>query len=198
MRAMIAIAPKKIALVTTNGTPTRRLAAGVSMSTLDRGLRPERPADLGVRFDIRPADEIETIRDCGKNAVERFLDRLGLAGEVQNQRLSANDADLPRQDSGRYVLEAHLAHLLAEPGQQLVRDGKSSLRRHIARRGTRAAGRQHEIAPDCVDELDQGALDQCLLVRNEPRLHAPRRRKRRGEPFLQARDALVLVNAGGG
>src|SRR6266508_4665785 len=175
-RAMIAIAPKQTALATMYATPVRRRVARVaSMSALDRGFRPEHLAYLGVRFHIRPADEIEAVRHCGKHAVERFLDRLGLTGKVEDQRATADDADLPRKNSGRHVPEAYLAHLLAESWQELVRDRKRRLGRDVARRGTGAAGRQYQVATDGVDELDQAAFDKRLLVRNQPRFHAPRR-----------------------
>src|SRR6266581_3150115 len=165
---MIAIAPKQTALATMNATPTRRrVAPDVSISTLDRRFRPEHLAYLDVRFHIWPADEIEAVRHRGKNAVERFLDRLGLTGKIEDQRTTADDADLPRQNRGRHVPQAHLAHLLAESRQQLVRDRERRLGRDVARRRAGAAGRQYQVATDGVDELDQGALDKRLLVRNK-------------------------------
>src|SRR5947199_1458747 len=112
---MIAIAPKQTALPTMYATPARRrIAATASISTLHRRFRPEHLAHLVARLHVRPADEIEAIRHRRKNAVERFLDRLGLTGQVEDQRAAADDADLPRQNRGRHVPQAHLAHLLAE------------------------------------------------------------------------------------
>src|SRR6266545_2812482 len=133
---MIAIAPKQTALATMYVTPVRRrVAAAASISTLDRGFRPEHLAYLGVRFHIRPADEIEAVRHCGKHAIERFLDRLGLTGKVEDQRATAGDAYLPRKNGGRHVPQADLAHLLAESRQQLVRDRERGLGRDVAWRG---------------------------------------------------------------
>src|SRR2546427_9182737 len=196
---MIAIAPKQIALATMAATPARRrVAPDVSISTLDRRFRPEHLAYCVVRFNIRPADEIEAVRHRGKHAIERFLDRLGLTGKVEDQRAAADDAYLSRKNGGRHVPQADLAHLLAESRQQLVRDRERGLGRDVAWRGAGAAGRQYQGATNGVDELDQGAFDKRLLVRNEPRLHAPWRGERRGEPFLKSRDALVLVHAGRG
>src|SRR5207244_13199955 len=110
----------------------------------------------------------------------------------------ADDAYLPRKNGGRHVPQADLAHLLAESRQQLVRDRERGLGRDVAWRGAGAAGRQYQVATNGVDKLDQGALDERLLVRNEPRFHAPRRGERRGEPFLKSRVALVLVHAAPG
>src|SRR5438093_12349255 len=141
---MIAIAPKQTALARMAATPARRrVAPDVSISTLDRRFRPEHLAYLGVRFHIRPADEIEAVRHRGKHAVERFLDRLGLPWKVEDQRATADDAYLPRKNGGRHVPQAHLAHLLAESRQQLVRHRERRLGRDVARRGAGAAGRQY-------------------------------------------------------
>src|SRR5262245_46729422 len=55
------------------------------------------------------------------------------------------------------------------------------------------------MAARAVDQLLQGRLDERLLVGDEARLVAPRGRgDRRREPGLERRDALVLVDAGGG
>jgi len=98
----------------------------------------------------------------------------------------------------RDVFEADLPHLLAEAGQHFVRYGQRCLGGNVTWRGAGAAGRQYQVATNGVDELDQSALDERLLVRNEPRFHAPRRGERRGEPFLKSRDAFILVHAGRG
>src|SRR6185437_6251008 len=44
----------------------------------DCRFRPEHLAYLIVRLDVRPADQVEAIRHCREDAVERFLDRLRL------------------------------------------------------------------------------------------------------------------------
>src|ERR1700674_1869329 len=106
---MIAIAPKQTALATMYATPARRRVARVaSISTLDRGFRPEHLAYLVVRFHIRPADEIEAVRHRGKHAVERFLDRLGLTGKVEDQRAPAETPDLRRKGGRGGCLQSHL------------------------------------------------------------------------------------------
>lgn len=56
----------------------------------------------GVRFDVRPVEQLNAIRHAGEDAVyhriallilypfQRFLDRLRLAGQVDDQRLFAD------------------------------------------------------------------------------------------------------------
>ncbi len=130
---------------------------------------------------------------------ERFLDRFRLAGQIHDQRRVirgfANHRDLPRQDRGRHEVQADLPHLLAEARHFLGRHRERRLRRHVAARGARAARRQHEIAAERVDELDERRRDRRRVVLDEPRLGAPRRHERRGEPFGERRNALVLVDA---
>src|SRR5207302_9789121 len=92
-----------------------------------RRLRAERLADFRASFDVRTADEVETIGHCGEHAVERLLDRLGLTRKIEDQRATADDAELSREDCRGHVLEAHLAHLLAESRQNLVGDGERCL-----------------------------------------------------------------------
>src|SRR5215469_8366523 len=93
-----------------------------------RAFRPKRLAHAFVGFDVRTAEQIDAIGHCGKNAVERLLDRLGLAGQIEDQSLPARHADLPRKNRGRYVLQAHLTHLLAESRQNSMRDDERRLR----------------------------------------------------------------------
>ena len=127
----------------------------------------------------------------------------GWPGRLRISAPPADDADLPRQDRRRHEVQRHLPHLLAEARHHAVRDGERRLRRHVARRGPGAAGRQHEVAADDVDELDQRALDDRLLVGNQPLLprhgeasavasHAsspavPGRRRRRATPGRRSR-----------
>ena len=112
-----------------------------------------------------PADQVDAIGNRRKHAVERFLDRLGLTGKIEDQRVAAHDADLPRQDRRGHVLQAHLPHLLAEAGQHLVRDGERGLGRDVARCRTRAAGREHQTAAGGVDQFDERALDHGAVRR---------------------------------
>src|SRR5690349_23693022 len=95
-------------------------------------LRPERFYDCFVSLDVRSADEVDAVRHRGEDAVddglavfvfnafERFLDRLRLPGKVENQRFSADHADLPRENRGRHEFKADLPHLLAETRHDLV------------------------------------------------------------------------------
>src|SRR6185436_12051496 len=91
------------------------------------------------------------------------------------------------------------AHLLAEPGHDLVGDRERRLGRDVARRRAGAAGGEHQVAALLVDQLLQRRLDHALLVGDEARLVAPGgRADRADQPLLQRRDAFVLVHAGGG
>ena len=146
-------------------------------------------------LDIRAADQVDAIGHRGKHAIQRLFDRFRLAGQIQNQRLLSDDADLARQDCSRHVLEADLAHLLAEPGHDLIGDGEGRFRRHIARRRPGAAGRQHEMAAVHVDELAQRLLDhRCSSgISRVTIFHGVARRS--SEPFLEGGQALVFVNA---
>src|SRR5258705_7567304 len=71
----------------------------------DGGLGAEGLYDLLARFDVGAADEIHAIRHRGEDsgherlalgrlqALERLADRLGLARQVEDEALAANDAD---------------------------------------------------------------------------------------------------------
>ena len=56
-----------------------------------------------------------------RQALQGFGDRLGLARQVDDQRLAADHRHLARQDRRGHEGQADLAHLLAEAGHQLVR-----------------------------------------------------------------------------
>src|SRR5215470_5216663 len=131
------------------GTPAAQHSALGAHGTL----RTKRLADRLVRFDVRAADEIDAIGDGGEDAVQRFLDRLGLSRQIENQCAPSNHADLTRENRGRYIFEADLAHLLAEAREHLVRDGERRFGRHVARRRTGAAGGEHEMAAGAIDEI---------------------------------------------
>src|SRR5688572_12178532 len=173
-----------------------------------RGLGAKRLYDCFVRLDIWPADQVDAIRHRGEYAVDEglaalvldafqsFPDRLGLAGQVENERFPADHAHLPRQDRGRHELEADLAHLLAEAGHDLVRHRERRFRRDVARRRPGAAGGEHEVAAFTVHQLLERPLDGGPLVGYQPLDH-PDRGGGDGfpEPFLQSRYAFVLVDA---
>src|SRR5438477_8472937 len=80
-----------------------------------------------IRLDVRSSDEIDAIGNRRKDAIERFLDRLRLSGKIDDQRPATDDSHLPRQDGSRNVFKADLPHVLAEAGQDLVRDSKRCL-----------------------------------------------------------------------
>jgi hypothetical protein len=123
---------------------------------------------------------------------------LGWPGRLRISVFPAHHADLARQDRGRHVLQADLAHLLAEARQHLVRHRQRGFRRHVARRRAGAAGGHDQVAAGRVAQLDQGPLDQRLLVGDQAVLHAPGRGQRCAEPLAQGGNALVLVDAAGG
>jgi len=104
----------------------------------------------GLRFEVGPADQVDAVGHRGEHAVERFLDRLGLPRQVDDQAGAAGDAHLARQDGGRHVLQRHCAHRLAEAGQHLVRHRQRRFRGDVARRRAGAAGGQDERTPFAV------------------------------------------------
>src|SRR5712692_2826808 len=176
----------------------------------DRRLGPEGPHHFLVRLDVGPADKVDAVGDGGENtrddllavlvfqALERFADRFGLAGQVDDERALAHDCDLPREDRGGNELEADPAHLLAESRHGLVGYRERGLGRDVPGSGAGAAGGQHQVAAVPVDEIEERRFDHGSLVGNEPRLRAPRRRERAREPLLEGRNAFVLVDAARG
>src|SRR6267143_436797 len=176
----------------------------------DRRLRPEGLHHFLVRLDVGPADEVDAVGDGGENArddllavsifqaFERFADRFGLAGQVDDKRALAHDCHLPRENRGGNELEADPAHLLAESRHRLVGNSERSLGRDVPGSGAGATGGQHQVAAVSVDEIDQRRLDDGALVGNEPRFRSPGGRDRAREPFLERWNAFVLVDAARG
>src|SRR5690242_8291470 len=82
--------------------------------------------DLVARFEVGPADQVDAVGHGGEDALhealalgilqalERLLDRLGLARQVEDEAFRADHRDLSREDRGRHELEADAPHLLAE------------------------------------------------------------------------------------
>src|ERR1051326_4696043 len=87
-----------------------------------RGFRPEGLHYGLVRLDVGAADEVDAIGHGGEDArylgqaLQRFADRFGLTGQVDDEAALPHDGHLPREDRGRDELQADGAHLLAEPG----------------------------------------------------------------------------------
>ena len=131
-------------------------------------------------------------------AFQCFLDRFGLTGQVDDQRLFANHRDLPRQDRGRHEFEADLAHLFAKAGHFAVSHGECCFWCHVAKCRAGAAGGQHQMAAFFVDEFLQCCFDHRLFVGNQPGHRAPWWiADRELEPAFQRGDAFVLINAFG-
>ena len=182
-----------------------RVRAGSWRRMADLGA--ERARDRLVGFDVGAADQVDAVGHCGEDAVharravrglepfERFGDRLRLSRQVEDQgrvrcaveRDLAQHADLARQDRRRHELERDAAHLFAEARHRARRDREGRLRRHVAPRRPGAAGGQHEIAADAVDELDQRALDRRPFVGDQALVRLPRRGQRARQPVAQCR-----------
>src|SRR5229473_7920483 len=109
----------------------------------DRRLGPEGPHHFLVRLDVGPADKVDAVGDGGEDArddllavsvfqaFERFADRFGLAGQVDDKRALAHDCHLSRENRGGNELEADPAHLLAESRHRLVGYSERSLGRDV-------------------------------------------------------------------
>ena len=145
----------------------------------DRGLRSERLHHRLVRLDVRPADQVDAVGHGGEDArnlrqpLQRLADRFRLSGQIDDQRALADHRHLAGEDRGGHELQADGAHLLAEAGHHLVGDRERRLGRDVARRGSGAAGGEHQVAAALVHQLLQRPLDHRLLVGDEPRLVAP-------------------------
>src|SRR5258708_1659783 len=162
------------------------------------------------RLGVGPADKIDAVGDRGENArddllavlvfqaFERFADRFGLAGQVDDERALAHDRDLPRENRGGNELEADPSHLLTEPRHRFVGDRERGLRGDVPRSGAGAAGGQHQMAAAAIDQVEERRFDHGSLVGDEPRLHSPGARHDASEPFLERRDAFILVDAARG
>jgi hypothetical protein len=66
---------------------------------------------------------------------QRFLDRLGLAGEVDDETFVTNDGALARQDGRGHEPQADLPHLFAEARHLLVADRNRGFGGDVARAG---------------------------------------------------------------
>ncbi len=69
------------------------------------------------------ADQIQTIRICGKHRIQAELDRGRTSRQIDNQTSAARAGQLTRQDGCRYLRQAHLPHRFAEPGQLPLDEG---------------------------------------------------------------------------
>lgn len=175
-----------------------------------RALRPERLYDVGMRLDVRRADEVETIWHGGEDTVDdqrafavaqafqRFADGLRLPGQVDDQAAAAYDGGLATENRGRYEMPRDAAHLLAEARHLALAHRQCGFGRHVARRRPGTAGGDDEMAVLRVGQLDQCAFDQRALVRDQALFDDEGTRQRLAEPFDERRQALVLVRAGGG
>ena len=105
-------------------------------------------------MQIRPTYQIDAIGHRREDAVhhglagivlqafQRFLDGLGLAGKFDDQRLFADDGDLPRQYGGGHEFQTHLPHLFAKARHFLVRDRQRGLGGDVTQSGAGTAGGQ--------------------------------------------------------
>src|SRR5258708_38314878 len=164
-----------------------------------RGLGAEGLADGVVGLDVRPADQVDAVRDRGKDAVhdlpavrvlqafERLANGFRLAGEIDDQRLAADHAGLARQDRGRHEVQADLAHLFAETGHFAIRHRQGGFRGDVARRGSEAPGVEHEVATLLVAQFLQRMRDERLLVRDQAFDYAAGIADRPAEPLVQRR-----------
>jgi hypothetical protein len=128
-------------------------------------------------------------------AFQRLGNRLGLAGQVDDQAVAADHRHLAREDGRGHKGQADLAHLLAKAGHFLVGHGQRGFGRHIAQRRAGAAGGQHQAAAG-IHQLDQRLADGGLLVGDQARSKVMGLRA--AQPVLQRGQALVLVDAAAG
>ncbi len=100
-----------------------------------------------------------------------------------------------------HEVQADLAHLLAEAGHFLVGHRQRGLGRDVAQRRAGAAGGQHQVAAFAIVHQLRTARRSIgeLLVRASGAVcHSTGLNSAWASQCLQRRDALVLVDAGGG
>src|SRR5207253_973080 len=134
----------------------------------------------------------------GKHRLEALANRLGLAGQIDDQRRAANARGLPGEDRGGYVLERRRAHQLAEAGHHLPTDGLGGLGGDVARRGAGAAGGDDEAAALLVAQLDERLLERGAIVGDEAVHLLPRAYQPLGEHLLDRLAGDVVVDARAG
>jgi hypothetical protein len=121
-----------------------------------------------VRIDVRTANEVYAVRHRRKDAAhervfpirlqpfECLAYRFGLTGQVDEQRLLANDRNLSRENSRGTNLRLTWRICSPKPGISLSPTA-SVASASTSRTQNPAAGRQNEMAPFGIDEL-LGAL----------------------------------------
>ena len=109
-----------------------------------------------MSFDVGSSDQINAIRHRREDSVQRFLDRLGLAGQVEDQGVAADHPHLAREDGGGHEVEGDLPHLLAEAGQDLVQEGSHRFDGYIALGSPGAAAGDVRHHPDPRESGERG------------------------------------------
>ena len=174
-------------------------------------LRTEGLRDRLVRLDVGAADQVDAVGDGREDAVddglavlvtqafERLGDRLGTAGQVDDERgmvgRFAKDCDLAREDRRRDEVPRDRAHLFAEARHLARGDSKRRLGRHVAASGPRSARREDEVAADDVDQLTECLFNVEALIGDEALVDLDRRGDRLAAPRFQVGNALVVVDA---
>src|ERR1700733_15105015 len=161
-------------------------------------LRPERDADLRAGLEPIAAYQVEAIGDRGKDRVEAGPDRRRLPRQIDDQAAAAQSRELTREDRGRHLEQAARSHQLAEAWHEAIADRLGRLGRHVARAGAGAAGGEDQRTALDIGEFAQRRFDARLFVRDHAPNGAPWGREDRRERGLDARTALVLVDAGRG
>ena len=126
-----------------------------------------------------------------------FGNRLGLAGQIDDQTIVSNDGHLARQNGRGHKAQADLAHLLPKTRHFFVRHGQGGLGRHVAFGRSGATGGQHQIATQ-VDEVNQRLADQGLFIGDQARLPIDGVLHGTVQPLAQGGQAFVFVDAAGG
>ena len=132
------------------------------------------------------------------HAFQRFLNRLWLAGQVKDQRLLADNANLTRKNGRRYKVQAHLTHLLTKAGHHPIGNRQRRIRSDVTTGRARAAGSQHQMAAHFIHQLAQCLLNNNLFIRDQAGLQFERRGERAGQPRFKRGDAFILIDAAGG
>ena len=112
---------------------------------------------------------------------------LGCPGRLMISARAANHRHLARQNRGGHEAQRHLAHLLAEARHHAIGHCQRRLGRDVAHRWAGAAGGQHQIAAQAIDQLAQRIADLRLLVGDQASLPWHRVAQRALQPLLQRR-----------
>ena len=160
-------------------------------------------------FEVRATYQINAVRHRCKNAMDdalsctvfqtfqRFGNRFGLAGLVDDQALTAYHCHLPGQDRSGHKFQTDLAHLLAKAWHFFVGNGPRGFGCDVANGGACSTCCEDQTATQ-VDQFNQRGADALFFVGDEARFKFNGVFQGLGEPCFQGWQAFVFIDASAG